>query len=52
MADQILGDSLWVKGQMLTTKKIKKKTKPKFLFELIFILDLINILLFSYYHVL
>ena len=38
IADQILAGSSFVKGQMLTIKKTMKKTKPKFLFELIFIL--------------
>ena len=38
IADQILIGSSYVKGQMLTIKKTMKKTKPKFLFELIFIL--------------
>ena len=41
IADQILTGSSFVKGQVLTIKKTMKKTKPKFLFELIFIL-LIN----------
>ena len=36
--DQILIDSPDIIGQMLTIRKTKKKTKPKFLFELIFIL--------------
>ena len=38
IADQILTGSSFVKGQVLTIKKTMKKTKPKFLFELIFIL--------------
>ncbi len=38
IADQILIGSSYVKGQVLTIKKTMKKTKPKFLFELIFIL--------------
>ena len=46
IADQILTGSSFVKGQMLTIKKTMKKTKPKFLFELIFILFFDNILLF------
>ena len=46
IADQILTGSPFVKGQVLTIKKTMKKTKPKFLFELIFILDFDNILLF------
>ena len=48
IADQILTGSSFVKGQVLTIKKTMKKTKPKFLFELIFIL-FINcvILIFS-----
>ena len=37
IADQILTGSSFVKGQVLTIKKTMKKTKPKFLFELIFI---------------
>ena len=36
--DQILTGSSCVKGQVLIIKKTKKNTKPKFLFELIFIL--------------
>ena len=39
IADQILTGSSYVKGHMLTIKKTMKKTKPKFLFELIFILE-------------
>ena len=39
IADQILTGSSFVKGQVLTIKKTMKKTKPKFLFELIFILE-------------
>ena len=38
IADQILIGSPFVKGQVLAIKKTMKKTKPKFLFELIFIL--------------
>ena len=38
IADQILIGSSYVKGQVLIIKKTMKKTKPKFLFELIFIL--------------
>ena len=38
IADQILIGSSYVKGQVLTIKKTMKKTKPKFLFALIFIL--------------
>ena len=38
IADQILTGSTFVKGQVLTIKKTMKKTKPKFLFELIFTL--------------
>ena len=38
IADQILTGSSYVKGHMLTIKQAMKKTKPKFLFELIFIL--------------
>ena len=40
IADQSLTGSSYVKGHMLTIKKTMKKTKPKFLFELIFILEL------------
>mgnify|MGYP005662214165 CR=1 FL=1 len=45
IANQILIDPSYVKGQKLKIKKTKKKTKPKFLFELIFILDFDIILL-------
>ena len=38
IADQNLTGSSYVKGHMHTIKKTMKKTKPKFLFELIFIL--------------
>jgi hypothetical protein len=37
IADQILMGSSYAKGHMVTIKKTIKKTKPKFLFELIFI---------------
>ena len=40
IADKILTGSSYVNGHMLTIKKTMKKTKPKFLFELIFILEL------------
>ena len=43
IVDQILIGSPFVKGHKLTIKKTTKKTKPKFLFELICILDLDNI---------
>ena len=52
ITDQILIGSSYIKGHRLTIKKIMKKTKPKFRFELIFILELSDILSFSYYHVL
>ena len=45
IVDQILIGSPFVKGHKLTIKKTTKKTKPKFLFEFIFILDFDNILL-------
>ena len=51
ITDQILIGISYVKGHKPTIKKTMKKTKPKFRFELIFILDLGDILLFSYYHV-
>ena len=40
IADQILTGSSYDIGHMVTIKKTMKKTKPKFLFELIFILEL------------
>ena len=49
ITDQILIGFSYVKGHKLTIKKTMKKIKPKFRFELIFILDLGDILLFSYY---
>ena len=52
ITDQILIGFSYVKGHRPTIKKTMKKTKPKFRFELVFILDLGDILLFSYYHVL
>ena len=39
IADQILTGSSYVIGHMVTIRKTMKKTKPKFLFELIFILE-------------
>ena len=45
IVDQILIGSPFVKGHKLTIKKTTKKTKPKFLFELICILDFDNIIL-------
>ena len=38
ITDQILIDPSYVKGHKLIIKKIMKKTRPKFLFEPIFIL--------------
>ena len=38
VTDQILIGPSYVKGHKLIIKKIMKKTRPKFLFELIFIL--------------
>ena len=49
ITDQILIGFSYVKGHKPTIKKTMKKNKPKFRFELIFILDLDDILLFSYY---
>ena len=46
ITDQILISSPYVRGHKLMIKKTMKKTKPKFLFELIFILDFDSILLF------
>ncbi len=47
VVDQILIDSPDVKGQIPTIKKTTKKNKPKFLFELIFIL-FINFIIFIF----
>ncbi len=46
IADQINTEDPEVKGHNATIKNTAKKTKPKLLFELIFILDLSNILFF------
>ena len=43
--DQVLAWPPLIKGQRLIIKNTKKKTKPKFLFELILILDLYDIFL-------
>ena len=47
ITDQILIGFSYVKGHKPTIKKTMKKIKPKFLFELIFILDFRSIINFN-----
>ena len=42
--DQILNEPSFSRGHKPTIKNTKKNTKPKFLFEPIFILDLLSII--------